>query len=72
VSLNRRVMGGVETDREHETNEYETSPANSLRVASGAADRHLGNTRLGVPRLLEWPVVDEDDAFMIEDLACLW
>jgi hypothetical protein len=32
----------------------------------------LGDTRVGVPRLLQWPVVDDGDAFTIKDLACLW
>ncbi len=33
--------------------------------------RRLGDTRLGVPRLLQWPVVDDGDAFTVEDLASL-
>jgi len=31
-----------------------------------------GILRLGVPRLLQWSVVDDRDALMIEELACLW
>ena len=27
---------------------------------------------LGIPHLLQWPVVDDGDALVIEDLACLW
>jgi hypothetical protein len=29
-------------------------------------------TRLGVPGLLQWPVVDDSDAVTIEDLPCFW
>jgi hypothetical protein len=32
---------------------------------------HLRDAWLGVPCLLQWPVVDDADAFVIEDLACL-
>ena len=34
--------------------------------------RLLAVPRLGVPRLLQWPVVDDRNAFMIEDLECFW
>jgi hypothetical protein len=35
------------------------------------ASGRLWEARLGVPGLLQWPVVDDGDAFLVEDLACL-